>query len=1121
MTPRRSLLAAAALAVCSSPTQPVAPLPDIASAAPSPAPPRRPAPAPLPVDLTPCPGAPPAPVAAAAPILVVDAQHTGRFYDFEFDARGRLATANTDGSVRIWDLPTGALVNVIHQPSLGNFVKRVYWIGDHLALLGELGLNTMTVDVLGNVVAQNLPPRSSFADDPNPSNQDHALHLDMHGTRINVKVPDDLSPFAIHNVVTAHGVTAGTTGKMILIWRTPDTAPVRVTLGQSIEAFAIDPTGHTLAAGYAIAFDKPTSISLVDVRTGAVRKLPLTGTISSAGDDVLAFSPDGKRLAAAQIRQLLVWNVADGRQVARIKARDSLLAESGGRDFGNIMGTAWSPDGRWLVLASAQGRLDVFETHTLHFARSLGSNETRPFGVHIAGDQLLVAGPHSLSRWSIPRARLEDRAVVEGLGGFSLIDGDVVVAHVDGYSGECHLNEYAVYIDRWHGTDVPAPPDPDEPYSAPPRTTTWIPPKGARSGYGTARCVAKDRELPTLFDPTQIAVDDKAIRVYRAGAQAPVVLDQSPRSVYYLGASVVGNRAFALSGGGMGINNQLAIWSLATGKLERTLSLTSGQFQGVHWFSVLPDDTLVLGYGNQLGARALSDGRALWDLTLASPPRSVNRVGDAYVVGMLDGAVALVRGGQIVQQVHTSGGEVTQVTADPTTGRAATISADGSLRVWDTRPLRERVAFVSFEDGEWIAYTPGGAYSGTPEVADRVRWTFLATAESFRFEQFAATYDAPLLVERRAHGEDIDVTGTPHQPPSATAKLVSNAAGVALLDVTATSPTRVDAIRAYVEGRVVASARVCSSSAQVTLSVPITRDQRIAIAAFDDGGMTSNPTLIDARASAATRPDVWIVTAGVSHYKGLDAASQLDFAAADARAVSAAFAALAGPGKPYAAAHVVAPLVDDNVSIASIDRALTELGAMKPADLAVVFMSGHGIELASGAAALLTSPATDDTAVSWAALVQQLDKLSGRVLVLLDACHAGHLTRDRVVPNAELAGRLALASRAGVVVFAASKGRQDSYELSTRKAKGISRVQVKKKPTTLDAADGHGIFTDVLVRDLVDPATDGDGNGVLDIDEIVRAVTRDVSELTEGNQTPWLARCEMFGSFTVVPKIAH
>ena len=185
-----------------------------------------------------------------------------------------------------------------------------------------------------------------------------------------------------------------------------------------------------------------------------------------------------------------------------------------------------------------------------------------------------------------------------------------------------------------------------------------------------------------------------------------------------------------------------------------------------------------------------------------------------------------------------------------------------------------------------------------------------------------------------------------------------------------------------------------------------------------------------------------------------------------------------------------------------------------------MFVSSHGIELANGDAALLTTPSTEATAIQWSQLVARLDQLSGRVLVMLDACHAGHITRDRVVPNAELAAKLSRSSRAGVVVFAASKGRQSSFELGTGKSKGITRVHLATPPPPLDSAEGHGIFTDVIVRALADPASDGDGDGALELDELVGAVTRGVAELTEGAQTPWLARREVFGSFTVVPRVA-
>lgn len=61
----------------------------------------------------------------------------------------------------------------------------------------------------------------------------------------------------------------------------------------------------------------------------------------------LAFSPDGKELAASGYHEITLWNPADGKMLGRIKG----LGE-------RVYGLAYSPDGKWL--AAADGTPGVF-----------------------------------------------------------------------------------------------------------------------------------------------------------------------------------------------------------------------------------------------------------------------------------------------------------------------------------------------------------------------------------------------------------------------------------------------------------------------------------------------------------------------------------------------------------------------------------------------------------------------------------------------------------------------------------------------------------------------------------------------------------------------------------------
>ena len=104
----------------------------------------------------------------------------------------------------------------------------------------------------------------------------------------------------------------------------------------------------------------------------------------------------------------------------------------------------------------------------------------------------------------------------------------------------------------------------------------------------------------------------------------------------------------------------------------------------------------------------------------------------------------------------------------------------------------------------------------------------------------------------------------------------------------------------------------------------------------------------------------------------------------------------------------------------------------------MVFVTG-GAELRADGTGLTEESLARD-GVGWAAIGAALGRAHGRLLVLLDACHAGHVTQSLVVPNEALAASLVREQRAGAIVFAASKGRQVSFETETSRG-------VKLEPT--------------------------------------------------------------------------
>ena len=499
--------------------------------------------------------------------------------------------------------------------------------------------------------------------------------------------------------------------------------------------------------------------------------------------------------------------------------------------------------------------------------------------------------------------------------------------------------------------------------------------------------------------------------------------------------------------------------------------------------------------------------------------------------GLQTGALVVHRHGKPRVTVPSDGGAIRRIVRGPVPGTVATLSADGAVRMWSTQPPRLLAAFAEFDDGEYLTFTPGGAYRGTREAAHRVGWVFDGPTEAFRFEQFAARFDKPGIVQARLKGEDVAASPLVTRPPRVrlTTGVPPTVDGATLaVGLQVSAPVRVDTLAVFVEGQPKKTVPICEQQADINVEIPLLHGQNaISVTAFDHRGASSNPTAFKVFSTAkAPRGDLWVVAVGVDDYPGLPESLQLGLAVADARGVAHAFSKLAGKDKPYARAHVRV-LTNAAASVRSIKSALSELSKMKPHDVAVVFLGGHGFKQSGGSemvfatggvrvepkrrgAARFDGRSLREHGIGWTEVGGLLSKAKGRLLVLLDACHSGDMSRELVVPNNDLAHSLVSTERAGAVVFAASKGRQVSYEPSG--TRGLS-LEATKRP--LVGKGDHGFFTGAVLAALGDAGTDLDGDGAIQLSELVDEVTRRVSKATDGKQTPWVARREMFGDFTL------
>jgi len=150
-------------------------------------------------------------------------------------------------------------------------------------------------------------------------------------------------------------------------------------------------------------------------------------------------------------------------------------------------------------------------------------------------------------------------------------------------------------------------------------------------------------------------------------------------------------------------------------------------------------------------------------------------------------------------------------------------------------------------------------------------------------------------------------------------------------------------------------------------------------------------------------------------------------------------------------------------------------------DLVLVFFSGHGYE-EGGRAYLLPRDANLDalsfTAIERDAFVREIDQIvANRVIVILDACHAGGITR-----GGKAAGADAALSNLYYSHFTGSRGR--AFIASC----GGGQLSWE------DEDAGHGVFTGSLVRGLSGGADSMPQDGLVTLVELQRFLEGDVSD---------------------------
>ena len=403
-----------------------------------------------------------------------------------------------------------------------------------------------------------------------------------------------------------------------------------------------------------------------------------------------------------------------------------------------------------------------------------------------------------------------------------------------------------------------------------------------------------------------------------------------------------------------------------------------------------------------------------------------------------------------------------------------------------------------YVDGEIILYTPEAYYWSSYEGAHFVQLRFPGLPGLYSFQQFSAVLNRPELIRARLAGATSVTQPRLVPPPVVEARLVEGQAGGGRrVQVQARSGEGLAHLRLYEDGLLVGDKSMSGAQFAGEIALPPTGNARwVTAQATDKGGLVSAPQMLPLKPGPGAPARLHGVLVGVDTYA--EARLKLTYAKSDARRLAEALKASVGR---YYAAESLQLLLDDEATPGAIAAALERIVATAdPHDTIVFSFAGHGVKGDDGHYYLTPAGYNSDdskgTGLSWTQIASILGRAKARVVVILDSCHSGLSGAEGLGTNDDAVASLLTGARAPMLVLAASKGRQYSYE---------------------DPKWGGGAFTYALVEALQRNwrSADLNGNGVIEVSELYRALRSMVASETQGNQTPWLARQDLIGDFAL------
>jgi WD40 repeat protein len=742
------------------------------------------------------------------PELVVQMSHT-QAPEVAFSPDGRLlATGARDDTVKLWEVSTGRVLRTLY----GAQNPVVFSRDGRLLVTGDLrGLVTLWDVASGErremrpipyegtfpVFTVDIRPDGKFLvtghGDGAVSEWDIALQMEigtvgMHGVAqheegyISSKTQDDLDGIiiAVGGQMSAQGRTVravaySSDGRIIAscgddrtikLWDAANGRMLRTLTGHTAYVWdiAFSPDSRWLASSG--SWDDKT-VRIWDVSNGEMLHV-LDGGYTNIVSSV-AFSPDGRLVAAGSSDRVRLWEAATGREVLALN---------------NAQGdVAFSPDGR--LLATGGGHFDRQPVVTL-WEVALGSsmNSVRSVAFSADGRWLATAVGGSIVLWEIGSGcspfKLGSDSAEETIGDLAFsTDGGKIAAQVS--SGTVKLWNIATRRELFTLKGSPGAHNLDNfifRFSLSPDGNLLA--TGESDGTVKLWDAELGQELRTIATPPLPKADESGTPPPpgEVGEQNSFeklrdsFRDLSPGvGIYTLTFSPDGKLLASANS-----DNEVTINKVATGKVLQTFVAYNKNFGGGVNALAFTHDSSQLTTGDFGGSIKFWDvltgneQRHLFEPVPINAAHSVLSDPDSQIVRLVYSAdgkclASLGKGNKAKIWDERTGRKMFTIAApaglsDLDWSRdkcfIATSSFDGTISIWDGSEGDLLISLVTFsESDDWLVVAPDGLFDGTPEAWNKILWRFTSnTFDARPLEAFFNEFYYPdLLAEMLKNGK--------------------------------------------------------------------------------------------------------------------------------------------------------------------------------------------------------------------------------------------------------------------------------------------------------------------------------------------------------------------------------